>query len=48
MENLIKELIYVVFVIIFVYVLAYFLGEDANDIVGWVALGIAASASSKD
>ena len=45
MENLIKELIYVVFAIILVYVFAYFLGEDANDVVGWVALGIAAGAS---
>lgn len=45
MENLIKELIYVGFAIITVYTIAYFMGEDANDIVGWVALGIAAGAS---
>ena len=45
MENLIKELIYVGFAIIMVYTIAYFMGEDANDIVGWVALGLASSAS---
>ena len=45
MENLIKELIYVGFAVCVVYTIAYFMGEDANDIVGWVALGIAASAS---
>lgn len=45
MENLIKELINVGFAIILVYTIAYFMGEAANDIVGWVALGIAAGAS---
>ena len=45
MENLIKELIYVGLAIILVYTFAYFMGKDANDIVGWVALGFAASAS---
>ena len=45
MENLIKELVYVSFTIILVYTFAYFMGKDANDVVGWVALGIAAGAS---
>ena len=45
MEKIIKELIYVVFVIILVYAFAYFMGKDVGDIVGWVALGIAATAS---
>ena len=45
MKNLIEELIYVGFAIILVYTFAYFMGKDANDIVGWVALGIAAGAS---
>jgi hypothetical protein len=45
MENFIKELIYVGYAIIMVYTFAYFMGKDANDIVGWVALGIAAGAS---
>lgn len=45
MENLIKELIHVVFAIILVYTFAYFIGKDVNDIVGWVALGIAATPS---
>lgn len=45
MENFIKELMYVGYAIILVYTFAYFMGKDANDIVGWVALGIAAGAS---
>lgn len=45
MENLIKELVQVSFAVILVYTFAYFMGKDANDIVGWVALGIAAGAS---
>ena len=45
MENLIRDFIYVVFAICVVYTIAYFMGEDANDIVGWVALGIATGAS---
>ena len=45
MENLIKELIYIVAAVTTVYVFAYFMGKDANDIVGWVALGFAVSAS---
>lgn len=45
MEKLIKEVIYVGFAIILVYAFAYFLGEDVNDVVGWVALGLAAGAS---
>ena len=45
MENLIKDLINIVVAVTIVYVFAYFMGKDANDIVGWVALGIAASTS---
>mgnify|MGYP000082505301 CR=1 FL=1 len=45
MENLIKEVIYVGFAIILVYAFAYFMGKDVNDVVGWFALGLAASAS---
>ena len=45
MENLIEQVIYVGVAIILVYAFAYFMGKDVNDVVGWVALGIAAGAS---
>jgi len=45
MENLIRDFIYVAFAVCVVYTIAYFMGKDVTDIVGWVALGIAASAS---
>jgi len=45
MEKIIKQLIYVSFAVCVVYTFAYFMGKDANDIVGWVALGFAVSAS---
>lgn len=45
MKNLIEQFIYVIVAVTIVYAFAYFMGEDVNDIVGWVALGIAAGAS---
>ena len=45
MENFIKDLINIVVAVTTVYVFAYFMGKDVNDVVGWVALGIAAGAS---
>ena len=45
MEKIIRDFIYVGFAIILVYTFTYFMGKDANDIVGWVALGIAATPS---
>lgn len=34
----------IIFAILFVYGLAYVMGQDANNIVGWAALGMAATA----
>ena len=45
MENLIRDFIYIVAAVTTVYVFAYFMGKDVDDIVGWVALGIATGAS---
>ena len=45
MENLIRDFIYVAFAVCVVYTIAYFMGKDVTDIVGWVALGIAATPS---
>lgn len=45
MEKLIIDFIYVTFAVCVVYTIAYFMGKDVNDIVGWVALGIAATPS---
>ena len=45
MEKIIEQFIYVVFAVTIVYVLAYFMGKDVNDVVGWVALGLAATPS---
>lgn len=45
MEKFIADFIYICVAVLTVYTIAYFMGEDANDIVGWVALGIAAGGS---
>ena len=45
MEKLYTDFIYICGAVFAVYTFAYFIGKDANEIVGWVALGIAANAS---
>lgn len=45
MENIIKDVISVSIAICAVYLISYIIGEDPNNIVGWFALGLAASAS---
>ena len=45
MEKLYTDFIYVCAAVAVVYTIAYFMGKDVNDIVGWVALGLAATPS---
>ena len=40
---IIEQFIPVVVAVTIVYVLAYFMGQEPDNIVGWVALGLAAA-----
>ena len=43
MEKIIEQFIYAAAAVTIVYVLAYFMGQEPNNIVGWFALGLAAA-----
>ena len=43
MEKIIKQFIPVVVAVTIVYVLAYFMGQEPNNLAGWFALGLAAA-----
>ena len=45
MEKIIEQFIYAAAAVTIVYAFAYFMGKDVNDVVGWVALGLAATPS---
>lgn len=45
MEKIFKDMLCIFAALATVFLLAYLLGEDADNIVGWAALGIAATAT---
>ena len=45
MEKIISDFIYVAISVGLVYLIAYFIGQEPDNIVGWVALGLAATSS---